>query len=124
MSVLRVRASDARDIRLLESALRSVTRDVDTVWVDRPDVLAVLPETDGSGASALLGRLRSRLVGRVAAEPSLRTTTFPTNGFTTRALLADLDGAPHPPGAPLGASAAPTFRVVEGGAALVEEQTG
>lgn len=124
MSVVRVRAADPREVGAVESALRGVARDVDAVWVERPDVLAVLPETDRTGVDAFVRRLGARLDGRVAVAPLLSTTTFPTSGLTTRALLADLDAAPHPPGAPLGVTSEPAFRVVEGGAALVEERTG
>jgi hypothetical protein len=71
-------------LQVVQSALRSI----DLAWYEDDVIFVLLPETTAE-ASTLVRRRLSELAGRWGVV-GVRTSSFPDDGITTRALLAPL----------------------------------
>jgi hypothetical protein len=71
----------------LAAQVRRCVRSGDVAWSDGSAVFVLLPETDASGADAMLARFR-RVAPTPAGEPDVRVASFPEHGVTHHALRA------------------------------------
>jgi hypothetical protein len=80
------------DLRTRARRLGLHLRLVDRIWVDDASIFVLLPETSGSAADALIGRIRAASPGQLPVH--IRIATFPEHGLTSGALIAAVyDGA-------------------------------
>jgi hypothetical protein len=71
----------------LAAEIRGCLRSGDVAWSDGSALFVILPETDASGAEAMLARFR-RAARALADEPDVRVASFPEDGLTHHALRA------------------------------------
>ena len=89
-------------VRRLETELLATLRSGDCAWSDGSAVFLLLPETDATGAGAMLARVRATATA-FAAGADYALASFPEHGVTSRALRAavtrrfrpDASGAPR-----------------------------
>jgi hypothetical protein len=78
-------------------------RSGDVAWSDGSALFVLLPETDASGADAMLTRFRAA-ARAVVGEPDVRVASFPEHGLTHHALRAAVARRNRPVAEPGGAS--------------------
>lgn len=71
----------------LAAALRACLRTGDVAWSEGSALYVLLPETDVTGADAVVERLR-RAARAVARDADVRVASFPEQGLTDHALRA------------------------------------
>jgi hypothetical protein len=71
----------------LLAQLRGLLRSGDCAWCDADAVFVLLPETDASGAEAMVARARA-IVPALAAATELRLASFPQHALTAQGLRA------------------------------------
>jgi hypothetical protein len=71
----------------LAAGLRRCVRSGDLAWSDGSAVFVLLPETDASGADAMLARFR-HTAPAPSGEPDVGIASFPEHGVTHHALRA------------------------------------
>jgi hypothetical protein len=71
----------------LADELRACLRTGDVAWSDGSALYVVLPETDGTGADAVVERVRGA-ARAVARDAEVRVASFPEQGLTDHALRA------------------------------------
>ena len=79
----------------LAASLRRCLRSGDVAWSDGSALFVLLPETDTTGARAMLARFR-RTTPSAAGEPDVRIASFPEHGLTHHALRAAVARQPRP----------------------------
>jgi len=82
----------------LADELRSCLRTGDLAWSEGSALYVLLPETDVTGADAVVERFR-RAAGTVAGDADVRVASFPEEGLTDHALRAAVRRRPVPEGA-------------------------
>jgi hypothetical protein len=82
----------------LVAALRACVRTGDVAWSEGSALYVLLPETDVTGADAVVERFR-RAARAVASDADVRVASFPEQGLTDHALRAAVTRRPLPAGA-------------------------
>ena len=82
----------------LAAALRACVRTGDVAWSEGSALYVLLPETDVTGADAVVERFR-RAARAVASDADVRVASFPEQGLTDHALRAAVTRRPLPAGA-------------------------
>jgi hypothetical protein len=82
----------------LAAALRACLRTGDVAWSEGSALYVLLPETDVTGADAVVERLR-HAARAVAGDADVRVASFPEQGLTDHALRAAVTRRPPPAGA-------------------------
>jgi hypothetical protein len=82
----------------LAAALRACVRSGDVAWSEGCALYVLLPETDASGADAVVERFR-RAARAVACDADVRVASFPEQGLTDHALRAAVTRRSPPAGA-------------------------
>jgi hypothetical protein len=102
----------------LAAAVRTYLRNADVAWSDGSAVFVLLPETDASGADAMLARFRR--AAQVIDESDVRVASFPEHGLTHHALHAAVARRKQPaaepesrPGGASGGGAHPAWLATE-----------
>jgi hypothetical protein len=85
----------------LADELRACLRTGDVAWSEGSALYVLLPETDVTGADAVVERVR-----RAAGDADVRVASFPEQGLTDHALRAAVARRPLPAGAPIRDAAA------------------
>jgi hypothetical protein len=81
----------------LAAAVRACVRTGDVAWSDGSALYVLLPETDATGADAVVERFR-RAARAVAGDADVRVASFPEHGLTEHALRAAVTRRPLPAG--------------------------
>jgi hypothetical protein len=79
----------------LAAELRACLRTGDVAWSEGSALYVLLPETDGTGADAVVERFR-RAARAVAGDADVRVASFPEQGLTDHALRAAVTRRPLP----------------------------
>ncbi|HMI71804.1 MAG TPA: hypothetical protein VK510_17540 [Solirubrobacteraceae bacterium] len=79
----------------LAAALRACVRTGDVAWSEGAALYVLLPETDATGANAVVERFR-RTARAVAGDADVRAASFPEQGLTDHALRAAVTRRPLP----------------------------
>jgi hypothetical protein len=82
----------------LAAELRACLRTGDVAWSEGCALYVLLPETDVTGAGAVVERFR-RAARAVAGDADVRVASFPEQGLTDHALRAAVTRRPLPAGA-------------------------
>jgi hypothetical protein len=82
----------------LAAALRACVRTGDVAWLEGSALYVLLPETDATGADAVVERFR-RVARAVAGDADVRAASFPEQGLTDHALRGAVTRRPLPAGA-------------------------
>ena len=77
----------------LAAELRACLRTGDVAWSEGSALYVLLPETDGTGADAVVERFR-RAARAVAGDADVRVASFPEQGLTDHALRAAVTRRP------------------------------
>jgi hypothetical protein len=103
-----------RHDRLVELAaeLRACLRTGDVAWSEGSALYVLLPETDVTGADAVVERFR-RAARAVARDADVRVASFPAQGLTDHAIRAAVTQRRLPAGA-FGGDGAPSSNVGRG----------